>query len=113
MKYYQVKKEFDGSEIMQADKHGRLGECIDILVANDLYTAKEFNKTIKGKGNNRLIADHKTIYRRPEVAFNIVEQSTKDNHWFFGCRFPNNQEKVKVIEPAIEEAKREFYAKAL
>ena len=113
MKYYQVKEEFDGSEIRLRDKHGRLCDLITILVANELYTVKDFNKIIKGNGKNRLITEHNTVYRRPEVAFNIVEQSTKDNCWFFGCRFPNNQEKVEIIEPAIDEAKREFYNKAL
>ena len=69
MKYYRVKSQYDNVTRYTWNNH-RQGVSNGILVANELYTPKEFEK----------------LANCPEW-FEIVEISKRSTYWFFGARF--------------------------
>ena len=74
MKYYRVKPQFDNMYINPCKHDG------NILVANELFTEKEFLKLLD-KGLKRYSFLHNM--------FDIVEIPKSRIYWFFGVRFEN------------------------
>lgn len=67
MKYYRVKPEYDQTPIF----NGR-DRQIGILIANELYTPREYEKL---------------NVPRKEQKLEGIFVSQKDTYWFFGARF--------------------------
>ena len=77
MKYYRVRSDFDGVQVL---KMGRKGLKIDReLIANELYTPAELKRLTYG-ATFRGVKDDAII-------FDPVEISRKQTYWFFGARF--------------------------
>ena len=69
MTYYKVKPQYDNKTRYTWNNH-KQGVPNGILIANELYTPKEFEK----------------LANCPEW-FDIVEISKRSVYWFFGARF--------------------------
>ena len=84
MTYYRVKPEFDNR---------KLSKSYEILVKNELFTVKEWEKACN-KWANRNNMHHDVIVEVTPgvkqafgVMFDIVEVSKNKTYWFFGARF--------------------------
>ena len=73
MKYYRVKPQYDNKTRYTWNNHHQ-GVSNGILVANELYTPKEFEK----------------LANCPEW-FEVVEISKRSTYWFFGARFESTE----------------------
>ena len=69
MKYYRVKSQYDNKTRYKWNNHHQ-GVPDSILIANELYTPKEFKK----------------LANCPEW-FEVVEISKRSVYWLFGARF--------------------------
>lgn len=75
MTYYKIKPEYDNRQVYI--KHNHYYEYSGIiLVANELYTVKEWERLNK----RYYIRDSKYVY-------DIIECNKNKTYWFFGARF--------------------------
>lgn len=71
MKYYRIKPEYDNARLLKRTFDG-------ILISNELYTVKEWEKLV-------------LKYRVSEAVCDIVNISPKETYWLFGARFQNKE----------------------
>ena len=71
MKYYRIKPEYDNTRLLKRAFDG-------ILISNELYTVKEWEKLV-------------LKYRVSEAVCDIVNISPKETYWLFGARFQNKE----------------------
>ena len=76
MKYYRVKQQYDNKPLCVI-KRGKYINCGDILIANELYTVKEWEKVVKNH----------VFGCSPGNCVELVEISKNNIYWFFGARF--------------------------
>lgn len=76
MKYWKVKPTFDNKSLCVI-KHGHYVNAGDILIANELYTIKEYQKLV----------DTRFFGFAPYSAVELVEIPKNRVYWFFGARF--------------------------
>ena len=74
MKYYRIKPEYDNIRLLNRAKRTFDG----ILISNELYTVKEWEKLV-------------LKYRVSEAVCDIVNISPKETYWCFGARFQNKE----------------------
>ena len=72
MKYYRIKPEYDNAHLLKRTFDG-------ILIGNELYTVKEWERLV-------------LKYRVSEAVCDIVNISPKETYWFFGARFQDKEE---------------------
>lgn len=87
MKYYRVKPEFDNYKI---------SKNYDILIANELYTEKEFEKVkMKYANRNNMTRSITPISATKGLlsCFDIVEIPKNKIYWMFGARFEMKEDK--------------------
>lgn len=75
MKYYRIKPEYDNTRLLNRAKRTFDG----ILIGNELYTVKEWEKLV-------------LKYRVSKAVCDIVNISPKETYWFFGARFQDKEE---------------------
>lgn len=77
MKYYRVKKAFDGVKITKTDRNGKQ-RIFRQLIGNELYTASELHRLFVGA----------TIHARDDsILFDVVDIPKSKIFWNFGVRF--------------------------
>lgn len=77
MKYYKVKPEFDNRRFLTKKSKTKIYELL--LIKNELYTPKEFERM------KRIYGD-----RVKDEYFDLIEVSKRSIYWMFGARFSTN-----------------------